>query len=201
MLISLEEKLSEAVWVAHSLYVRSKTSGSSANLSFLHEGNIYITVSGSCFGTLEESDFARMSMEGESLDSKKCSKEFELHRALYEKGSGVNAVIHTHSTFAALWSCLIHENMNDVIPAYTPYLRMKLGKVVAVPYHRPGSPELFDSFRKCLTDTNGYLLKNHGPIVGAQTIMDAYYSLEELEESAKIAWMLRNEPDKEAIMI
>ena len=38
----LEEKTETAVWIAKSLFDRGKTSGSSANLSFLHRG---ITVS------------------------------------------------------------------------------------------------------------------------------------------------------------
>ena len=50
----LKKKLEDAVWVAHSLFERGKTSGSSANMSFLHNGNVYITASGTCFGTLTE---------------------------------------------------------------------------------------------------------------------------------------------------
>lgn len=34
--------------------------------------------------------------------------------------------------------------------------------------------------------------KNHGPAVAGKTIMDALFSLEELEESARIAWELRD---------
>ena len=42
---------------------------------------------------------------------------------------------------------------------------------------------------------DGFVLKNHGPIIGGKTIMDAFYGIEELEESAKMAWYLRKEPD------
>ena len=70
---------------------------------------------------------------------------------------------------------------------------MKLGRVALVPYAPPGSEELFGLFSEHLSDTDGYLLANYGPIVGGKTIMDAFTALEELEESAKIAWMLRNE--------
>lgn len=34
----LEQKLKDAVWAAHSLFERGKTSGSSANMSFYHDG-------------------------------------------------------------------------------------------------------------------------------------------------------------------
>ncbi len=200
--MTLQEKMEQAVWVARSIYDRGKTAGSSANISFLHEGEVYISASGTCFGTLTPEQFARVTLEdGTPKTQLKASKEFTLHQILYQKGSGVEAVIHTHSTYATLWSCLPHENLQDVIPPYTPYLRMKLGRVALTPYGKPGSQELFDAFRASVSDTNGYLLKNHGPIVGAKEMMEAYFALEELEESAKIAWMLRNEPNQEQLLI
>lgn len=55
----LEQKLEDAVWAAHSLFERGKTSGSSANMSFYHDGKIYVSASGTCFGTLTKDDFFR----------------------------------------------------------------------------------------------------------------------------------------------
>ena len=40
-------------------------------------------------------------------------------------------------------------------------------------------------------DSDGYLLKQHGAVVPGKSLMDAFFCLEELEESARIAWMLR----------
>ena len=68
---------------------------------------------------------------------------------------------------------------------------MKLGTVGAVPYEQPGSQALFDAFEQRVDKSGGYLLKQHGAVVPGKNLMDAFYSLEELEESAKIAWMLR----------
>ncbi|MCI8649944.1 MAG: aldolase [Anaerotruncus sp.] len=198
---SLQKKLEQAVWVARSLYDRGKTSGSSANLSLLHEGAVYISASGTCFGNLSVADFACVALDGKPLDQRKASKEFELHRALYQKNPAIQAVIHTHSTYATLWSCLPHLDAKNAIPPYTPYLGMKLGCVALTPYAAPGSEELFRLFRESLCESNGYLLKNHGPIVGAPSMMEAYFALEELEESARIAWMLRNEPEREQMLI
>lgn len=60
--MDLNEKKAAAIWAAKSLFERGKTSGSSANISFLHEGAIYISASGTCFGTLGPDDFASASM-------------------------------------------------------------------------------------------------------------------------------------------
>lgn len=191
---TLEQKLQDAIWVGKVLFDRNKATGSSANLSFLHEDKVYITGSGTCFGNLEKEDFAVMDREGKHLNGIKASKELPLHLSLYNKDSSIQAVLHTHSYYSTVWSCLEHENEKDVIPNYTPYLRMKLGTVGMIPYAKPGSPELFQLFDERINDSDGYLLKNHGPVVGDKDIIAAFYVLEELEESARIALELRNEP-------
>lgn len=195
----LQKKLQNAVWAAHSLFERGKTSGSSANMSFLHGGNVYITASGSCFGTLTEDDFAVVALDGTPLSDKKASKEFVLHKYYYEKDPKVQAVIHTHGPYAVLWSCRKFEKNEDIIPEYTPYLRMKVGKIGLVPYGKPGSDELFAAFKESLPNGDAYLLKNHGGIVGGKSVMDAFYGIEELEESAKIACMIEKDGSYEKI--
>lgn len=101
------------------------------------------------------------------------------------------AVIHVHSLYSVLWSFVPAAAQEDCIPDHTPYLRMKLGSVGLIPYEKPGSPALFEAFRERAGKSDGFLLKNHGPVVPGKTIMDAFYCLEELEESAHIAWELR----------
>lgn len=183
----LTGKLSDAVWVAHSLFDRGKTSGSSANMSFIHNGKIYITRSGACFGTLAAEDFVPADAEGTALNFPQPSKELPLHRLYYAKSKNIQAVIHTHGPYATLWSCRRADKLEDIIPHYTPYLEMKVGKIALVPYAAPGSQALFDLFKASLDKGDAFLLKNHGAIVGGKTIMDAFYGIEELEESAKIA--------------
>ncbi len=183
-------KIDDAIWAASELFKRNKVSGSSANLSFIEDGNIYITGSGTCFGRLTAESFSCVRPNGE-YSGIAPSKELELHRILYNK-DGVNAVIHTHSYYSTLWSCLPHKNEIDVIPQYTPYLKMKLGRIGIVPFAPPGSQQLFDLFAGCVGLSDGFLLANHGPIIGGRDILSAFYIIEELEESARIAWDLRD---------
>lgn len=186
----LNEKQSAAAWTARSLFERGKTSGSSANISFRHGNLIYISASGSCFGTMSREDFTPILPDSPSPSGKKPSKEWPLHMILYENSPDTMAVIHTHSTYSVLWSFVPGLPEHDCIPGHTPYLNMKLGSVGLVPYEKPGSAALFEAFRKRAGKSNGYLLKHHGPVVPGKSIMDAFYCLEELEESARIAWEL-----------
>lgn len=188
----LKGKMEIACWIANSLFMRNRVNGSSANMSFCHKDHIYITSSGTCFGSLDEDDFSELDFSGKLLNGRKPSKEFPLHQMLYQKTSKVQAVIHTHSFYSTIWSCLKHKNSNDIIPRYTPYLEMKIGKIGLIPYAPPGTKELFLAFAERVNLSDGYILANHGPIIAGKNLLEAFYGLEELEESAKIAWHLKD---------
>lgn len=201
---ALKAKIDEAIWVAHSLFDRGKTSGSTANISFLHGRNIYISCTGSSFATLSEKDFSVLENQNEKpvvVFGKEPSKELPLHWLLYKKDLNVKAIIHTHSFYSVLWSCLKHQDPNDIVPQFTPYLRMKVGKVKLVAYGKPGSKELFQKFEKGLVIGGAYLLQNHGPVVGGRDVMNAFYKIEELEDSMKVAWFLHNEKEENLSII
>ena len=171
-------------------FERGKATGSSANLSFLHDGVIYITGSGTCFGRLTKESFSKVSWDGEVLNGVKPSKELPLHKMYYEKSDSIQAVVHVHSFYATMYSFFKQDDVTDIVPEYTPYLKMKVGKVGLVPYEKPGSKELFECFEKAALHSDAFILAQHGPVVGGKTMMDAFYGLEELEESCKIAWTL-----------
>lgn len=191
---ALQKELEHACWVAHTLFQRNKATGSSANLSFRYQDTIYITSTGSCFGSLTPEDFSGMTLDGQLISGRKPSKEFPLHQAMYQKDPSCGGVVHTHSYYCTLWSCLPHPDLprNDIMPKYTPYLTMKVGTIGLIPYAAPGSEELFAAFRAHVKESDGFLLANHGPIVGGNDILKAFYGIEELEESAHLAYDLQD---------
>ncbi len=209
---TLEGKLELACRIAKSYFDRGMGSGTTGNLSFMHDGKIYITASGTCFGFLTPEDFAVVpypSKENDGAENagknsagaadagigRKPSKELPLHEMVYDKllakGQTEGAVIHTHSTYAVLWSCVPGLDVHDCVPENTPYLKMQLGACGIISYEKPGSKELFDAFRRESGVLNGWILSHHGPIVGGKDLMQAFGRSEELEESCKVAWMLR----------
>ena len=194
--MELDKKLEDAIWIGKELFERGKATGSSANLSFIHKGNIYITGSGTCFGRLTKDSFSKMTFEGEHVGGIKPSKEFPLHKIYYDKSEKVQAVLHVHSTYATLYSFLEQENTTDIVKDYTPYLKMKVGTIGLVPFAKPGSKELFDYFAKAAPYSDGFLLAQHGPVVGGVSLMDAFYGMEELEESCRISWEILKGPNQ-----
>ena len=191
---ALENKLSLACWIGQQLYTRHMGPGTTGNLSFLHENTLYITRSGVCFGQLTPADFSAVNLADGSIEGPKPSKELPIHQLAYDQRPDITAVLHVHSTYAVLWSVLPHENPADCIPAYTPYLEMKLGTVGLIDFGMPGSNELVEAFKKQAPLSDGWILKNHGPLIGGKTLMDAFACLEELEESCRLAWELKDLP-------
>lgn len=141
-----EEQKKQAIWCAHTLFVLGKTSGSSGNISFRIGEHVYISAGNTCFGTLSEDDFSVITMQNTYLAGKKPSKESPMHLAFYKAHPDMQAVIHTHGRYAVLWSCVPTLKEDNCIPAYTPYLNMKLGTVGLIPYASPGTEKLFQEF-------------------------------------------------------
>lgn len=189
----LGQKIEDAIWIGKALFDRGKATGSSANMSFLHDGNIYITGSGTCFGRLTPDSFSKVSFDGTKIEGRKPSKELPLHKIYYEKSDDIKAVLHVHSYYATMFSFLKQKDFTDIVPSYTPYLKMKVGKIGLVPYAMPGSEELFELFGQVVEKSDAFILAQHGPIVAGTSIMDAFYKLEELEESCRIALEMKQE--------
>ncbi|MCC8191246.1 MAG: class II aldolase/adducin family protein [Planctomycetes bacterium] len=75
--------------------------------------------------------------------------------------------------------------------ALTPYYVMKVGRLVLIPYYRPGSPRLGEEMAARASETGAFLLANHGPVVVAGSLEAAINNAEELEETARLWFLLR----------
>lgn len=54
----LKSKYEEAIWIAKALFQHRIITGTTGNISFLHNKKMYITKSGSCLGKLDMDSFA-----------------------------------------------------------------------------------------------------------------------------------------------
>lgn len=192
MLNEFEAK-QKIVQYAASMFNRGLTSGASANMSVRIDQGWVITPTNTCFGFLDEARLAVVDHDGNLISGDKPSKEFLLHKVIYEKRPEDQCVIHLHSTYATALSCLPCDDIFNSVPTYTPYLTMRLGPIATIPYFSPGDGQLVDAVSDVAAKHPGVLMANHGPIVSAKSVEDALYGMEELEESCKIALLLRSE--------
>jgi 3-dehydro-4-phosphotetronate decarboxylase len=190
---SLRERICE---LGRSLFERGYAVGSAGNLSArLPDGSFLVTPTGSCLGRIEPDALARVAADGTASPGPKPSKEFAFHHALYATRLRAGAVVHLHSTYLTALSCLRNLDPDNAIRAFTPYYVMRIGTLPVVPYIKPGDPEIGRALAVLAgkTSANAFLLASHGPVVLGRDIEDAVDNAEELEETAKLVFLLRGQ--------
>jgi len=191
--MSEESRLRESICRFGSLlYLRGYAHGSSGNISVRLGDGILVTPTNSCLGLLDPAQISKVGMDGALVSGASPSKEAFLHLAMYGERSAARGIVHLHCTHAVAVSCRCHEDMTDVLRPFTAYHVMKVGKLPLVPYYRPGDKSLAEAVRMKARDHSAVLLANHGPVVSGVSLEDAVYSIEELEETAKLAFLLEN---------
>ena len=189
-----ESKLREQICMfASSMFNRGLTHGSTGNISVrLNNDDILVTPSGSSFGRLDPNQIVKVTKNGELIGSSTPTKELPLHQAFYKtRGMKSGAVVHLHSTHSVALSMLPDINEDSVLPPYTPYSIMLLGKVKLLPFFVPGDPAMGEAIKGLAGKRSAVLLANHGPVVSGKNLESSVNAIEELEATAKLALILK----------
>lgn len=187
---SLLEQLCE---VADSLFERGYAHGSTGNISVRRDDEVWVTPTGHALRGLSPTSLARVDLWGASLNDKRPSKEHPFHTAIYRMRPEARAIVHLHSTYAVALSCLESFASEDDLQPITPYYFMRVAPLAVVPYFRPGSPELAQAIEHVAAAHACMLLRNHGLICAGTTLPEAADRAEELEQSARLHFLLRGE--------
>ena len=189
-----ENKLREQICIlASSMFERGITHGSTGNISVrLDNDDILGTPSGSSFGRLDPNEIVKVTKSGQFIGSLSPTKELPLHKAFYEtRGMKSGAVVHLHSTHSVALSMLPGIDEDNVLPSYTPYSIMLLGKVKLLPFFVPGDPAMGDAIKGLAGKRSAVLLANHGPVVSGKDLESSVNAIEELEATARLALILK----------
>lgn len=190
-----EGKLREQIcMVGTSLFERGLTHGSTGNISVrLPDGGWLMTPTGSSLGTLDGDRLSTLDPDGSLIAGEKPTKEAFLHTTMYAQRPDAGAVVHLHSTHSVAVSCLEGIDPDDVLPPITAYYVMRIGRLPLAPYFPPGDPALAEAVGKLAGKHHAILLANHGPVVAGSSLAAATDAIEELEETARLFLILRNE--------
>lgn len=175
------------------LYRRGYVHGSTGNLSVRLDDGYLVTPTNSCLGRLDPARISRLAADGRLVDGDRPSKEAFLHLGVYAERPTARAIVHTHSTHSVAVSCLEGLDPADCLPPYTAYYVMRVGRLPLIPYFRPGDERLAAAVREVASGHSAVLLANHGPVVAGSSLKDAVYALEELEETAKLHFLLHGQ--------
>jgi ribulose-5-phosphate 4-epimerase/fuculose-1-phosphate aldolase len=180
-------------WIAlhgESLHQRGLVPGSSGNISVRLDDGYLVSPTNSCLGRLDPARIARLDADGNLLAGDPASKEAFLHTQMYAVRPNDTAVVHLHSTHAVAVSCMGGLDEDNVLPPYTSYYVMKIGRLPLVPWFRPGDPALAMAVREYAEQRHAMLLANHGPVVSGKDLDWAVNAIEELEETARLHLLL-----------
>lgn len=180
--------------LGHSLFERGYTHGASGNISVrLEDGGFLVTPTNVSLGELDPATLSRLDATGRHIEGPPPTKEVPLHDALYRSRRQSNAVVHLHSIHSVAVSMLPDVDPADVLPPLTAYYLMKVGRTALLPYFRPGDPAIGAAVEALDGVYSAILLANHGPIVAGDSLVEAGYAIEELEQTAKLHLLLRND--------
>jgi ribulose-5-phosphate 4-epimerase/fuculose-1-phosphate aldolase len=178
--------------LAKSMFDRGLTGGSTGNISArTADGGLLVSPTGTSFGRLDPARLSHFDSKGQLIDGDPPTKEMPLHAAFYDTRSTAGAVVHLHSCHSVAWSLMPDVDADNFLPPLTPYAIMKLGRVQMLPFFRPGDPAMGDAVRGLAGKRSAVMLANHGPVVAGKDVEAACNAIEELEDTARLAMMMR----------
>ncbi len=158
----------------------NKSGNVSARSEFEGRSGFWITPSGIPYEKETPEDLVFIYREGGGhrfIGDKKPSSEWKMHAEIYENRPDVQSVVHTHSCYATVVSCL-----DEPIPAFH-YMVATLGgkEISCAPYATMGTLELGRNCVKALGDKMGCLLSHHGVIACGSSLFQALSFAIEIE--------------------
>ena len=185
-----EAKLREEICtVGASLYSRGHAVGSAGNISARLADGWLITPTDACLGRLDPAEIAKVDLMGNAVSGGKPSKTLALHRGIYANNTEARGIVHAHSTHLVALTLHGVWRDTDVLPPITPYYVMKVGHVPLIRYRRPGDPQVAEEVAALAPNVRGVLLERLGPVVWGPSVSQASFTLEELEETARL-WLM-----------
>ncbi len=190
-MIAKDDKL-QLIEYGKRMVAENLTTGTGGNLSLYdrEQGLLAITPSGIPYDSLEAEDIVTTNLAGEIIaGERKPSSELDLHRKVYQSRDDVQAVVHTHSTYATAVSCLRQE-----LPA-VHYLIAEAGgsRVPLADYARYGTEELAENVVNSLgQEYQAVLLANHGLLAAGENLAAAFKVAETIEFVAELYYRTRN---------
>lgn len=179
----IKEKI---IKIGKRLYDTGLVVARSGNISSrLQESIILITASGAPLGNLAYDDILKVDLrELSQIENRRLSKEFPLHQEIY-KNFPAQAIIHAHppliNGFFAVYSSL---------KPLTYEAKLFLGSVPVIEQDTPTITRL-ELVIEGLKTNNLVVIRNHGVVSIADSLTEALYLIETLEDAVRVSSIAR----------
>lgn len=174
----------EIVATMNRLYYHGMTTTSGGNLSIMDEhGVLWISPTGVDKGNLTRGDIMQVLPDGSFVGRNRPSVEYPFHLSVRRVRPELRAVLHAHPT------PLVAFSLMRLIPNPTllPDTAGLCGKISMATYAIPGSQTLGDYISgEFAKGYNTVMLENHGVVIGAPTMREAFRMFETLDFTARV---------------
>lgn len=174
----------EIVEISQRLYGRHLVAGQGGNVSARAQDRLLITPRGASLGFVRAEDLLEIDLEGRVLSGEgRPSAETRLHLAIYRR-LPAQAVVHAHPLHATALTL-----KGDRFKPLTFETLLSMGQVRVLPQDTPtvsDTAAVVDALRF----NNVVLLRRHGAVAIGQSLKDAYFLTDLLEEAAHMALLV-----------
>lgn len=180
----MEHLKRDIIEIGRWIWEKDLSAAASGNISArLDSSRILITGHGACLGVLEEKDIGALDLEGAVCEEGfSPSTEKPFHLAAY-KNLGVRCVVHVHPALTnGYFAC------RDTLELDTFESRLVLGQVPVVDQKTPAITDI-SAVIAGLKRNNIIVLKHHGVVAIGETLRDAFFLIQTLEETVKTNWI------------
>jgi L-fuculose-phosphate aldolase len=161
---------------------RGSTGNLSLRLHFDQQAGMLITPTGMGADDLRAQDMVWVGFDGTRRGDWQPSSEWHFHQAIYQARPDLQAVVHTHSTYAAALACLRRE-----LPPFHYMIAVAGGdSVPCVPYFLFGTEALSQAVALAMMDRDACLLANHGLIAAGPSLSKAMKVVQEIESLCQV---------------
>ncbi len=204
----LDNLKQEIVNISKRLYDRELIVATDGNVSArLSENEILITSKGKCKGFLTPANIVQISLgwDGSRIPPSPSytpnprpgnpesriatplpSSEYRMHLEVYKQRKDINAVVHTHSSFATAYSTT-RKPLNPLLAESV----LLGGEIPCAEYATPSTEEVPKSISKWIKTHDCMLLANHGVLTVGKSLEEAFIQAERVEFLAKITFLAR----------
>ena len=158
--------------------------GKSGNVSARSDDGFLVTPTGIAYEETKPEQIVAMNMDGTHAGSVLPSSEWRFHRDIYAVRGEVNAIVHTHATYATTLAC-----MDRGIPPFHYMVAAAGGSDIrCAAYATFGTQELSDHVLVALRDRKACLMSHHGMIACGANLQKALALAIEVESLARMYW-------------
>ncbi len=178
--------------IGRNLWNRGMVASNDGNISALigDSGRVLCTPTSVSKGYLTPAMLAVVDLAGnvvEQHENYAPSSEIKMHLRLYQVSPAVAAVVHAHPLYGTVFAVMGKPINTRMMPESA----VTMPEVPLATYATPSTDAVSDSVEPFALTHSACLLEHHGALTWGPDLMSAYLTMERLEYTAQMTYLLR----------